>query len=68
MNMQVEEIPKSEASFLIENTSVLKVIYISVLTISGKSRNIKINPPPHPPYYGIVSIFPEDHFIMTPPF
>ena len=48
MNMQVEEIPKSEAFFLIENTSVLKVIYISVLTISGKSRNIKINPPPTP--------------------
>ena len=48
---------------------------ISVLTISGKSRNMKIiatspttillsNPPP-PSFYGIVSIFPEGHLIMT---
>ena len=43
---------------------------ISVLTISGKSRNVKIivpfppfyyHPPP-PPIYGIVSIFLEGHF------
>ena len=40
---------------------------ISVLNISGKSRNIKIILPPLPPFYGIVSIFPEGHFIMIPP-
>ena len=52
--------------------------YISVLTISGKGRNLKIiapSPPPLPPrpfyyhlppFYGIVSIFAEGHFIMTP--
>ena len=49
---------------------------ISVLTISSKSRNIKIialspyfivNPSP-PPFYGIVSIFTEGHFIVTLPF
>ena len=46
---------------------------VSVLTISGKSKNIKIiDPHPillsTPPFYGIVSIFPEGHFIMTPLF
>ena len=46
---------------------------ISVLTISGKSRNIKIIAPFAPillstlPFYGILSIFPDGHFIMTPP-
>ena len=46
---------------------------ISVLAISGKSRNRKIiAPSPHfiinpPPLYGIVPIFPEGHFIMTIP-
>ena len=46
---------------------------ISVLAISGKSRNRKIIVPfPHfiinpPPFYGIVPIFPEGHFIMTTP-
>ena len=44
---------------------------ISVLAISGKSRNRKIiAPSPHfiinpPPLYGIVPIFPEGHFIVT---
>ena len=33
----------------------------SVLTIFSKSRNI----PPTPSFYGVVSIFPEGHFIMT---
>ena len=46
---------------------------ISVLAISGKSRNRKIiAPSPHfiinpPPLYGIVPIFPEGHFIMPIP-
>ena len=46
---------------------------ISVLAISGKSRNRKIiAPSPHfiinpPPLYGIVPIVPEGHFIMTIP-
>ena len=46
---------------------------ISVLTISGKSRNIKIIAPFAPillstlPFYGILSIFPDGHFIMNPP-
>ena len=39
---------------------------ISVLTISSKSRNIKTIAP-SPPFSGIVSTFPEGHFIMTPP-
>ena len=44
---------------------------ISVLTISGKSRNIKIIAPFVPillstlPFYSILSIFPDGHFIMT---
>ena len=44
---------------------------ISVLTISGKSRNIKIIAPFVPillstlPFYGILSIFPDGHFIMN---
>ena len=49
---------------------------ISVLTISSKSRNIKIIAPfpyfivnpSRPPFYGIVSIFTEGHFIVTLPF
>ena len=49
---------------------------ISALTISGKSWYIKIVAPYPPrfyyqptpsPFYGIVSIFPEGHFIMTSP-
>ena len=46
---------------------------ISALTIPGKSRNIKILASSSPsillstlPFYGILSIFPDGHFIMTP--
>ena len=50
---------------------------ISVLTISGKSRNIKIiapfplfyyQLPPTPTFYGIFSIFPEVILLWTPHF
>ena len=46
---------------------------INVLSISGKKRNIKIIVPSAPillstlSFHGILSIFPDGHFIMTPP-
>ena len=70
--MQVEEIPKSEAE--LEPIKHLRQSFFTKID-NGLKQKYKSHSPlppfllptPPPPFYGTVSVFPEGHFIMTPP-